>query len=502
MPRASRTAGLLIACAVLSFAADDPQDNDARLMKKFIEGFKILQENSADPFELDQAFYAGAIPGLLKHLDPHSVFFDPGQFEQLKQMESSQQKGFGSVVSVLPGRVVVLQTMTGTPSEKAGMSPGDEILAVNNYRLDRLDAEQIVGLLAASRQKPVQLVVRRPGNARLQELMLVPETMKSSSVERVFELQPGIGYIRVSEFEAATGRQIHDGIEKLGGQSLKGLVLDLRNNPGGLLPAALQTASFFLKPGQVILSVKGRNVPETIEKVPDDNKPYTFPVAVIVNAKTASASEIVSGALQDHDRATIVGEPSFGKGLVQSVYPLVEKTGLALTTALYYIPSGRSIQKTFSSQRALGAEEFALDATATHPNERNDFKTDSGRPVPGGGGIVPDVEALPPLLTQFRAVLEQSGAFTTFATEYIRDHKITPDFTVTGQMLDQFQTWLSDRDIQPSLHEWIESRTFIEWRLKTDVFNLALGVEKGDEVEAAGDEQIQKALQAVLKPAF
>lgn len=502
MPRTSKLAGLLIACAVLSLAADAPKDDDARLMKKFIDGFKILQENSADPVQLDQAFYGGAIPGLLKHLDPHSVFFDPGQFEQLQQMESSQQKGFGSVVSVLPGRVVVLQALPGTPSEKSGMSPGDEILAVNNYRLDRLDSDQIIELLTASRQKPAELVVRRPGNARLQELTLVPETMKSSSVERAFELRPGIGYIRVTQFEAATGRQIHDAIEKLGGQNLKGLVLDLRDNPGGLLPAALQTASFFLKPGQVILSAKGRNVPETVEKVPDDNKPYTFPLSVMVNAKTASAAEIVSGALQDHDRAVIVGESTFGKGLVQSVYPLAEKTGLALTTALYYIPSGRSIQKPFGTQRAFGAEEFALDATVKHPNERSDFKTDSGRPVPGGGGIVPDVEALPAALSQFRAVLEQSGAFTSFATEYIRDHKITPEWTVTGQVLDQFQTWLSDRNVQPSIREWIENRTFIEWRLKTDVFNLALGVEKGDEVEAQGDEQIQKAVDALLKPPF
>jgi carboxyl-terminal processing protease len=252
----------------------------------------------------------------------------------------------------------------------------------------------------------------------------------------------------------------------------------------------------------VILSAKGRNVAETIERVPEDNKPWTFPVAVIVNGKTASASEIVSGALQDHDRATIVGEPSFGKGLVQSVYPLSENTGLALTTALYYIPSGRSIQKTFSSQRAFGADDFALGATATHPNERTDFKTDSGRPVPGGGGIVPDVEALPPLLTQFRAVLEQSGAFTAFATEFIREHKITVGWDVTGEILDQFQTWLSDRRIQPSLHEWIESRDFIQWRLKTEIYNLALGVEKGDEVEAQSDVQIQKALEAVLHPPF
>jgi carboxyl-terminal processing protease len=497
-----KVVSIFFVCAFLCFGAEPPQDDDARLMKKFIDAYKILEQNTTDPFELDKAFYGGAVPGLLRHLDPHSVFFDPGQYGQLKQMESSTQKGFGTVVSVLPGRVVVLQTLPNTPSEKSGISPGDEILAVNNYRLDRLDADEIVQLLNMSKQKPVELVVRRPGNARLLQLELTPETMKTSSVERVFELQPGVGYIRVSAFEESTARQIHDGIEKLGGRDLKGLVLDLRNNPGGLMTSALVTASFFLKPGQVILSAKGRNVAETIEKVPDDNKPYAFPVAVIVNSKTASASEIVSGALQDHDRATIVGEASFGKGLVQSVFPLSENTGLALTTALYYIPSGRSIQKTFSSQHAFGAEGFALGATATHPNERTDFKTDSGRPVPGGGGIVPDVEALPPLLTRFHAVLEQSGAFTTFATEYIRANKITPAWEVTGEVLDQFQAWLSERNIQPAIREWIESRDFIEWRLKTEVYNLALGVEKGDEVEAKSDTQIQKALEAVLHPPF
>jgi len=500
MPRLLKLSAFLLACTILSFGADPPKDEDARAMKKFIDAYKILEQNTADPFDVDKAFYDGAIPGLLRHLDPHSVFFDPGQYQQLQQMESSTTKGFGTVVSVLPGRVVVLQTLPNTPSEKAGMSPGDEILAVNNYRLDRLDGDQIVELLSESKQKPAELVVRRPGNARLLELQLIPENMKTSSVERVFELQPGIGYIRVSAFEDKTARQIQEGVEKLGGRNLKGLVLDLRNNPGGLMTAALETASFFLNPGQVILSAKGRNVAETVEKVPDDNKPWTFSVAVIVNGKTASASEIVSGALQDHDRATIVGEPSFGKGLVQSVYPLSENTGLALTTALYYIPSGRSIQKTFSSQRAFGAEDFALGATATHPNERTYFKTDSGRPVPGGGGIVPDIEVGPDLLTRFRAVLEQSASFTSFAAEFLQSHKITPGWEVTGEILDQFQTWLSQRSIQPSLREWSDNRDFIQWRLKTDIYNLALGVEKGDEVEAQSDPQIQKALEAVLKP--
>ncbi|HWF07210.1 MAG TPA: S41 family peptidase [Bryobacteraceae bacterium] len=491
---------VLFASALVSFAADAPKDDDAQQMKKFIDAYKILEQSTADPFDLDKAFYEGAIPGLLRHLDPHSVFFDPGQYDQLKQMETSTRKGFGSVVSVLPGRVLVLQTMPNTPSAKAGITPGDEILAVNNYRLDRLDADQIIELLTESKQKPAQLIVRRPGNARLINLDLVPQDMQSSSVERVFELRPGIGYIRVSGFEEKTAQQIHEGIEKLGGRNLKGLVIDLRNNPGGLMTAALETASFFLKPGQVILSAKGRNVAETVEKVPEGNEPYPFPVAVIINEKTASASEIVSGALQDHDRATIVGEPSFGKGLVQSVFPLAENTGLALTTALYYIPSGRSIQKTFTSQRPFGDEGFALGTTAAHPNERNDFKTDSGRAVPGGGGIVPDMEAGPEPLTAFRGVLEQSASFTSFATEYLRDHKIQVGWDVTGEVLDQFQTWLSERRIQPSLQEWSQNRSFIQARLKTEIYNLAFGVEKGDEVEAQSDPPIQKALQAVLDP--
>ena len=484
---------LSVALALPAIAADPAEDN-ARTMRRFIDAFVIMQENSADPFDIDQAFYEGAIPGLLRHLDPHSSFFDPGQFEQLNQMQRSTSKGFGTVVSILPGRVLVLQTMPNTPSARAGMMPGDEIRGVNNYRLGQLEPEQIIQLLSESRQKPAQLIVRHPGSLRLDELRLVPEAMQSPSVERMFLLQSGIGYIRVSAFEEKTGRDIRDAIEKLGGAKLTGLVLDLRNNPGGAVTSALETASLFLKPGQAILSAKGRNVQETTERVPAGATPYTVPLSVIVNGKTASASEIVSGALQDHDRATIVGEPSFGKGLVQSVYPLAEKTGLALTTALYYTASGRSIQKPFHE------EGFELGATAAHPNEQTDFKTDGGRTVIGGGGIVPDVVVFPPALTPFREALEASASFTTFAAEYIRDHKIADGWEVPSPMVDQFQLWLGERQIQPSLREWLANRDYIESRLKEDVYNLALGVAKGDEVQARRDPPIQQALQSVLNP--
>lgn len=460
-------------------------------VKRLVDAYALIEQNAADPVSSEQLFYQGVIPGMLRRLDPHSVFFDPGQFEQLKQLETSTRKGFGSVVSVLPGRVIVLQTLAGTPSAKSGMSPGDEILAINNIRLDRLDMEQLIGLLQQSRQQPARLVIRRPGNARTLDFTLTPEEMQQPSVERAFLVKPGIGYLRVASFDEKTGEQIKTAIESLGGRKLKGLVLDLRNNPGGLLTSALETASLFLKPGLPILTVRGRAVPQKEEKVPAGAKPYEFPVAALINGKSASASEIVAGALQDHDRGVIVGEQSFGKGLVQSVFPLSDSTGLALTTALYYTPSGRSIQKPFDPS------QFALGATAAHPNAKTEFRTDKGRVVRGGGGIMPDEVVYPAEVSRLRAALEGSASFTSFATGYTQKHEVTGAFEVTPAMLDDFHTFLAENRIQPSLSEWSRELEFIRNRLKTEIFNQTLGVAKGDEVEAQRDPQIQRAVDLI-----
>jgi len=481
---------LTLLLCLTSLASDDGLESS---IKSITEAYAIVEDNAAEPVSAEQAFFQGAIPGMLRRLDPHSVFFDPGQFEQLKKLQTSTDKGFGSVVSVLPGRVIVLQTLPGTPSAKSGMAPGDEILAVNGYQLSRLEMEQLIALLTQSRQQQAQLVVRRPGNARLMNFVLTPEEMQTPSVERAFLLKPGIGYLRVSSFDEKTGRLIRDAIEKLGGRSLQGLVLDLRKNPGGLVTSALETAALFLKPGARIVTVRGRNVAEKSEDVPAGASPYEFPLAVLVNDKTASASEIVTGALQDHDRAIVIGEATFGKGLVQSVYPLSEGTGLALTTALYYTPSGRSIQK------PLDSSQFALAAATAHPNGHSEFHTDKGRRVTGGGGIVPDYVVEPPEVSRLRAALEASGSFTTFATGYVANHKIAGDFEVTPALLDDFQVYLSQHAIQPRVNEWSAEREFIANRLKEEIFNLTLGVDKGDEVEAQRDPQILKALELLSK---
>jgi len=315
--------------------------------------------------------------------------------------------------------------------------------------------------------------------------------MQTSSVERSFFLAAGIGYVRVGSFDLNTGTEIKKAIDKLGGDQLAGLVLDLRNNPGGVVKAALETSSLFLQPGTKILTVRGRHVPETSETVPSIATPYKFKLAILVNEKTASASEIVSGAMQDHDRATILGEVTYGKGLVQSVFPLSANAGLALTTALYYTPSGRSIQK------PLDSEKFELGATTAHPNVQSEFRTDKGRSVTGGGGIRPDIVVLPPAMNRLRAVLDASASFTNFATEYLRKNKVTPDFDITPDVMRQFQLFLSERGIQPGVADLTVEQSFMSVRLKTEIFNQAFGVEKGDEVEAQRDPVIQKALEIV-----
>jgi carboxyl-terminal processing protease len=470
---------------------DPSQDLDPAL-RQFIGVLSIVQERGADRPPVDKMIYEGAIPSMLRQLDPHTQFFDPQQFQQLKQMEDSEQKGFGSIVSVLPGQVIFLQTLPGTPSNKAGIQAGDELIAINNLAIRSLEPQQIVELLTEARQQKVQIYVRRQGSARPLGFALTPELVDSPSVDRAYLLHPGFGYIRIASWDLQTARQLGDAITKIGGDKLQGLVLDLRNNPGGVVKAALDAASMFLKPGQRILTAKGRSSEPQNADVPKTANPYRFPISIIVNEKTASASEILSGALQDHDRAVIVGEPSYGKGLVQSVMPLSDGTGLAITTAFYYTPSGRSIQKPL--------RDSALSATFADKHNPNApiYKTDNGRQVVGGGGIQPDIRVGPLALTRLETVLDASGVLTSFATEYLSRHSpLKESFEVTPAMLDELKVFLSARSIQPSLGEWSSERPWIAIRLKEEIVTQARGVEQGEELQAKHDPQIQAALTAM-----
>ena len=465
-----------------------------RSIRTFSQVYAAVEAQAADAVNPNTAIYEAALPSLLRKLDPHSVFFTPAQFDQLRQMERSTSKGFGTVVSVLPGRVIILQTMPGAPSAKAGIAPGDEIVAINNLRLDFLEMEQLVGLLSETRQKPARLDIRRPGNARLMQFILTPEELASPSVDRAFEIRPGIAFVRITSFEGETGKQLREALEKLGGAKLHGLVLDLRNNGGGVISSAFEAAALFLPAGKKIVSVRGRARQLEEVAVPGKSEPYTFPVALLVNEKTASASEILAGALQDHDRAAILGTTSFGKGLVQSVFPLREGTGIALTTAFYFTPSGRSLQKPLKEGQLEGSARYAnLEAA-------KEFKTASGRSVKGGGGIEPDIQIFPERPTRLRAVLDASGVLTNFAAEFVQKNKVDEGFAVTDNIMDDLQLFLSERNIRPGLSEWSTDRDWIRNRVQQEIFNLALGVAKGDEVEFRRDPQVLRAVEELGKP--
>src|ERR1700730_9072627 len=224
-------------------AADDPVAQIEQELKNLAGVYATVESESADPVPAGTAIYQGAIPGMLRTLDPHSVFFDPDQFDQLQQMQASERKVFGTVVSLLPGRVIVLQTLEGSPSAKAGLSAGDEILAINTIPVRYLDVEQLAQLLGEARQRDATLDVRKPGSERPVQMKMSPALLDAPTVDRAYMVAPGIGHLRITSFEEPTGRLVQQTIEKLGGEYLKGLIVDLRDNPGGAVQSAAETAA-------------------------------------------------------------------------------------------------------------------------------------------------------------------------------------------------------------------------------------------------------------------
>jgi carboxyl-terminal processing protease len=487
-----RTALVLLALALPIRGAENNDLEEA--VRRLTEVLSVVEERAADPVDVAGALYQGAIPSMVRGLDPHSAFLDPQQFESLKEMQRSTEKGFGSVVSLNDGRVFVLQTLPESPSMRAGLAPGDQIVGINGYQIAALTQVQLVALLSQSRQKPAHLMVVRPNSSRLIAMTLTPEELADPSVRHRFLLRDGVGYIKVANFEADTHTELHAAIEELGGRKLPGLVLDFRKNPGGVIEAAVRLAAMFLEPGQRILWIRGRDGPQEEVRAPPGNDPYRFPLAILVDDETASASELVSGALQDHDRATIVGLRSFGKGLVQSVFELSEDAGLALTTALYLSPSGRPIQHSLAD-----CADFQF-ASCKDDEPVKTYPTDSGREIPGGGGIEPDRIVGPRRFTTFEAWLKTSDSLLIFARDFVRDRSapIDPSFDVTPAMLDRFQLFLSERGTQVSLAEWTSALELIRQGLRQEIFNLTLGVEKGDEIELRNDPQVRAAVDAVV----
>src|SRR5437016_469345 len=388
-------------------------DSDVRdSLKTFTQVYDVVEQNYAEPVNADKAIYNGAIPGMLHALDPHSNFFDPKSYSLLREEQRGKYYGVGMTVGPRNNKVIVIFPFVGTPAYKAGIHPGDVIVAVDGKSTENMSTGDVADLLKGPKGTTVHISISREGVEKPMEFTLIRDEIPRYSVDVHFLLKPGIGYMHVTGFNETTEHEVSDALDQFG--DLKGLILDLRGNRGGLLSEGVGVADKFLKKGQVIVSHHGRASAEKRYVAQHGNGGKEYPVVVLVNRLTASAAEIVSGAIQDHDRGLIVGEVTFGKGLVQTVYPLSENTGLALTTARYYTPSGRLIQRDYSNV-SLYDYYYNRESESSNNANREVKLTDSGRTVYGGGGITPDV-AVPPIKSNhFQDTLLQHYAFFNFA---------------------------------------------------------------------------------------
>ena len=473
-------------------AAAPGSDSDIRdSLRQFAQVYDVVEQNYAEPVSPDKAIYNGAIPGMLHVLDPHSNFFDPKSYSLLKEDQSGKYYGVGMTVGPRNNKVIVIAPFVGTPAYRAGIRPGDIIIAVDGKPTDNLSTSDVADMLKGPKGTTVHITIVREGSEKPLEFSVVRDEIPRNSVDLHFMIRPGVGYMHVTGFNETTEHEVASALDEMG--DLKGLVLDLRQNPGGLLNEGVGVADKFLHKGALIVSHHGRSSPEKRYVATHGNGNKDYPLVVLVNRGTASAAEIVAGAIQDHDRGLIVGETTFGKGLVQTVYPLSENTGLALTTAKYYTPSGRLIQRDYSN---VSLYEYYFNREKEEATTSHEIKlTDSGRTVYGGGGITPDVKIDPVKTSRFQDSLLQHYAFFNFAKRYMISHHPTPSLEADDALLQEFHKFLDEEKIPYTEGDLVENNEWLRSNIKTEIFVDAFGQEEGLKVRAETDPQVLRGLE-------
>jgi len=478
-------------------ASDESTLRDS--LHKFTDVYSVVEDNYATPLTsdaVDKSIYDGAIPAMLHVLDPHSNFFDPKAFHDMREEQHGRYYGVGMQIQPQNNKIVVVAPFEGTPAYKAGIRPGDVILFVDGKTTDGMDSAAVAALLKGPKGTHVQVTMGREGTEKPLVFDLVRDEIPRYSVDLAYMIRPGIGYIHVTNFQETTSHEVGEALDKLTADApLNGLMIDLRGNPGGLLNEAVNMADKFLEKGQVVVSQHGRGGPDQVYRAAHGEDGPKYPIVVLVNRNTASAAEIVSGALQDHDRALVVGETTFGKGLVQTVYPIAEDTGLALTTYHYYTPSGRLIQRNYDNVSMYDYFYVRDSDTLPTDNKNREVKlTDSGRTVYGGGGITPDEKIDTPKPNHFQDTLLQHYAFFNFSKHYLATKTVTKDFVVDDAVMKQFNDFLTSEKVDYTDADVTANIDWVKASIKSELFTSQFGQIEGSKVRADWDPMIQKGL--------
>jgi len=481
-----------------------PVQNDVqKRLKEYTDLLAAVTAWAPEDTPSDKFVYS-SIDGMLRTLDPHTTFLEPKEYSDMQDRQKGSFYGLGILVTKRNDQVTVITPLEGTPAARLGIRAGDVISEVEGTATDDLSLDDVVKRLKGPKGTTVHIKIMRVGIKEPIPLTIVRAAIPTNSISNVLMLRPGVGYIRIKDFTATTVRELDDAIERLRGEGMQRLVLDLRGNPGGLLDAAVGVADHFLDKGQMIVYTKGRTTDSAQDyTAPGKHQKIEIPLVILVNRGSASASEIVAGASEDHDRGLVVGETSWGKGLVQSVYTLQYGAGLALTTSKYYTPSGRNIQRDYSSfyDYYVADENDDGQSTEVPLKDRKQFKTDTGRVVYGGGGITPDFMVKPAPLTRTTQLLEVKSAIFNFGVDYFAKHPdMNKDLVISPQIVEDFIRFAASRDIAPidDIRQAIDKpndRKYIERALKAEIVAAKYGFDASYPFRLQGDDQIEKALE-------
>jgi carboxyl-terminal processing protease len=475
-------------------AAETTEDDLRQSVRTFASVYNLVEQNYADPLNADTAMFNGAIPGMLHKLDPHSQFFDPEQYNALREDQRGRYAGVGMEVGQRAGRTMVIRPFPKTPAHRAGLRPGDIIMKVDGEPTDGMTVSDVAKRLRGEKGTSVRITVGRQGRPEPLEFTVVRDDIPRKSVPISFFVKPGVGYINIDNFNETTGREVTEALRELNEATLKGLILDLRGNRGGLLSEGVAVADKFLRKGQVIVSHHGRASAEKPYRAQRGNNGRNYAMVVMVDCGSASAAEIVAGALQDHDRALIAGSSTFGKGLVQTVYPLNHSTGLALTTARYYTPSGRLIQRRYDN---ISLYEYYSDPCRdNHRAPKLEPKmTDSGRIVYGGDGITPDVRFNRTKNDKFQNELLRKFAFFNYAQHFFITRESLPaKWDVDDATLQDFRQFLTKEKIEFTEAEFTKHAEFIKRNLKREIYNSGIDIDEGAKTYIESDPDVQAAI--------
>ncbi|MDR8389793.1 S41 family peptidase [Aliifodinibius sp. S!AR15-10] len=456
----------------------------------FSEVFREVSLNYVDEVDPEKLMRKG-ISSMLETLDPYTVFIDEAQNQELDIITRGNYGGVGLEVGFRGDRIVVIAPMEGYPAHQKGIRTGDVIVAVNGVSVENLSAEEVQNMTLGEPSSSVSLTIERYGNDQQLEFELTRQRIdvKNVAYRGLVGSENDIGYILLSRFSQNTAEEVRNAISQLQSKNqLKGLILDLRNNPGGLLNEAVSTVDKFVEPGVKVVETRGRlSEHNSVYRTEEPAMLDKMPLVVLQNGGSASASEIVAGALQDLDRAVIIGEQSFGKGLVQVVRPLSYNTALKITTAKYYIPSGRSIQSITYTHDENNSQINKPDSA------RKAFQTRNGRTVYDGQGIAPDIQVAEPAPSLLETALFQNSHFFFFANQYVANHDTFQAEGVTDEMFTDFQEYLGKKNFSYETQTEQHLDEIEEHFASIDTDN---GVSQGlAQIEQALEKEKQKNMQ-------